>query len=151
MTERRYPKTPLVGVGAIVVGSKGVLLVKRDKDPGKGLWSIPGGVIEIGETNRDATRREILEETGIEIELLDLLGVIDVILPDLTGTIEYHGVLIHYLARALTEENYEETPEGEVNWFEPRILSSLKLHPIMKRILSEQQGRIESLFHTLST
>ena len=152
MTERRYPKSPMAGVGAIVVGAKGVLLVKRDKEPGRGLWSLPGGVIEIGETHRDAIKREVLEETGIEIELLDLIGVIgviDVIQPDSKGAIEFHGLLIHYLARAKTEESYEETPEGEVRWFEPDVLPTLELHPIMKKILHGQQKRIESLFNDL--
>ena len=134
------------GVGAIVVGKRGVLLVCRNKEPGKGLWGIPGGVIELGETHREAIKREVLEETGIEIELLDLLGVIDVIMPDSEGAIEYHGFMIHYIANAKTEESYEETPEGEVGWFEPKVLNSLKLHPIMKKILLDNRERIEYLF-----
>lgn len=150
LVERRYPKTPLAGVGAVVVGRKGVLLVRREKDPGRGLWSIPGGVIELGETHRAATEREILEETGIDIDLHELLGVIDVILPDDKGNIEYHGLMICYLARALNEDNYDETPEGEVGWFSPDALISLELHPLMKMILTDYRQDIEALYMEMS-
>jgi ADP-ribose pyrophosphatase YjhB (NUDIX family) len=119
MSKRRYPCFPIPGVGAIVVGSKGVLLVRRDKDPGKGLWSIPGGGVEIGETQEESVVREVNEEAGVQCEIIDLVSTADLITPDESERIEFHYVLNHYLARALTETTTPETPEAEVGWFHP--------------------------------
>ncbi|MFW9808599.1 MAG: NUDIX hydrolase [Candidatus Thorarchaeota archaeon] len=137
MNERRYPKFPIPGVGAIVVGSKGVLLVRRDKDPGKGLWSIPGGGVEIGETQEESVIREVLEETGVECKIIDLVNTADLITPDESGKIEYHYLLNHYLAKAQTETTIPETPEAEVGWFHPNDLPHDMASPrIVKLILS---------------
>ncbi len=135
----------MAGVAAIIAGKEGILLVKRDKDPGKGLWSIPGGVIKIGEPHRDAVVREALEETGIEVELLELADVVDVILPDMKGQIEYHGVLVVYFARPLAGEPRPENYESEVRWVKQDELSSIELHPLMKHILVDHERRISTM------
>ena len=119
MDNRRYPTHPYPGVGAIVVGSKGVLLARRDKSPGKDLWSFPGGGIELGETQEAAIIREVREETGVTCEVLSLLTTADLITADESGRIEYHYLLNHYLAKALTENTSPELPDGEVGWFHP--------------------------------
>lgn len=119
MNERSYPQFPIPGVGAIVVGSKGVLLVRRDKDPGKGLWSIPGGGVEIGETQEESLLREVEEETGVKCEIVSFVSTADLITADESGLIEFHFLLNHYLARALTEDTKPEVPEAEVGWFHP--------------------------------
>ncbi|TFG34356.1 NUDIX domain-containing protein [Candidatus Thorarchaeota archaeon] len=124
MAGRQYPSLPIPGVGAIVVGSKGVLLARRDKDPGKGLWSIPGGGVELGETQQEAIKREVLEETGIECEIIDFIDTVDLITKDENGDVEYHFILNHYLARATTESTRPETKTGEVGWFHPDNLPS---------------------------
>ena len=92
-------------------------MARRDKEPGKGLWSVPGGAVELGETQEEAAKREILEETGIHIEILRLLGTADLIERDPDGKIMFHYVLNHYIARPLDTETHAETPEGEVAWF----------------------------------
>ena len=117
MSARRYPAFPIPGVGAVVLGSKGVLLVRRDKDPGKGLWSIPGGGVEIGETQAEAVVREVQEETGIECEVIELISTDDIILHDADGRVEFHYLLNHYLTRAVGGEISQESPEAEVRWF----------------------------------
>ena len=117
MSARRYPAFPIPGVGAVVFGSKGVLLVRRDKDPGKGLWSIPGGGVEVGETQAEAVVREVQEETGIECEVIELISTDDVILHDADGQVEFHYLLNHYLTRAVGGEISQESPEAEVRWF----------------------------------
>ncbi|TFH06880.1 MAG: NUDIX domain-containing protein [Candidatus Thorarchaeota archaeon] len=119
MNDRRYPQHPIPGVGAIVVGRKGILLARRDKHPGEGFWSIPGGGVEIGENQKESVFREVLEETGIECEVLDLVSTDDLITLDDTGVVEFHFLLNHYLARALTEDTRPEFPNGEVAWFHP--------------------------------
>ena len=119
MNDRRYPDFPIPGIGAIVVGSKGVLLARRDKDPGQGLWSIPGGGVELGETQEASVIREVEEETGVKCEIIDFVSTADIITRDSSGKVEFHFLLNHYLARALTENTKPETEDGEVGWFHP--------------------------------
>ena len=119
MNERRYPQLPIPGVGVIVVGLKGVLLARRDKDPAKGFWSIPGGGVELGETQESSVIREVEEETGVKCEVLDFVSTADLITTDVSGEIEFHFLLNHFLARALTEHARPETEDGEVGWFHP--------------------------------
>ncbi|MEE8182302.1 MAG: NUDIX domain-containing protein [Candidatus Thorarchaeota archaeon] len=129
---RRYPSHPIPGVGAIVVGPAGLLLVRRDKEPGKGLWSIPGGAVELGETQNDAVVREVMEETGVQCVVLELVSTADLVTLDSEGRVEYHYLLNHYLARGLTMETRPETPAAEVTWFP---LDSLPLGEMPIRIL----------------
>ena len=124
MNDRRYPKHPIPGVGAIVVGRRGILLARRDKDPAKGFWSFPGGGVELGETQEASTIREVEEETGIKCEIVDFVSTADLITKDASGQIEFHFLLNHFLARALTEETRPETEDGEVGWFHPDNLPS---------------------------
>ncbi len=136
MRERVYPDLPILGVGAVVVGELGVLLVRRDKDPGKGLWSIPGGRVELGETLDVAIHREVLEETGIEIETIRDIGYTDLIMKDSDGKIQYHYFIVHFLTKALTKDVTSETPEAEVKWFPldtlPKDVPELIVDLIMK-------------------
>ncbi len=145
MNNREYPKYPLCGVGAFVIGPKGILMGRRDKDPGKGLWSVPGGVVELGETQADAVKREVLEETGVHIEVLRLLDTRDLIIHDDEGKIRFHYILNYFLARPLDMETKAETPTGEVGWFKfeelpkdemPELLweAMLQLREIIERM-----------------
>jgi len=95
--QRKYPPCPLIGVGALVVDKDRILVVLRENEPGKGLWSVPGGVLELGETTLEGAKREIREETGVEAEFDRLLDVVDSITRDEKGVICYHYVLIEFL------------------------------------------------------
>lgn len=97
--ERRYPDRPLVGVGAIVRDGDRILLVQRGRPPQSGRWSLPGGLVELGERLEDAVRREVQEETGLEVEVVSLAGVFERIVPDAEGRTEYHYVLLDYWCR----------------------------------------------------
>ena len=100
MSRREYPECARVGVGAVVLDGDLVLLVKRGGATLPGKWSIPGGLVELGETTREAVVREIAEECGIEIELVDVCGVLDRVVRDPEGRVRYHWVLVDYLAVA---------------------------------------------------
>ena len=141
---RRYPERPIPGVGAVVVGRLGVLLVRRDKDPGEGLWSIPGGVVELGESQHEAVTREVLEETGVHVEVIRMIDTADLILHDERGRVEFHYVLNHYLARALDESLREESPSVEVSWFHPDELPS-DMPDILRGLISSVRRDVDEL------
>jgi|SRR5580700_8132315 8-oxo-dGTP diphosphatase len=125
--KREYPETPLVGVGAIIIEEGRVVLVKRGHPPLEGKWSIPGGVLEVGETLRKAVVREALEETGLAVEPGELLGVFERVLPDDQGRMKYHYVLIDFLCRRVAGELVAGDDAEEVRWFRREELGSLEL------------------------
>src|SRR5947209_19454680 len=97
--DRRYPQRPLVGVGAILLRRDRILMAQRGKEPLKGWWSLPGGALETGESLKDAVRREVREETGLEILPVGVLEIFERIMRDASGAPEYHYVLIEYMCR----------------------------------------------------
>ena len=99
---RQYPERPIVGVGAIVLDGDCVLLVKRAHEPLKGEWSVPGGVVDVGETLEEAIRREVREETCLEVEVGPIVDVLDRIRYDPNGRVKFHYVLIDFLCRPLS-------------------------------------------------
>ncbi|MFX1269206.1 MAG: NUDIX hydrolase [Promethearchaeota archaeon] len=93
---RKYPVRPHIGVGILLIRDKSLLLVKRKYDPDAGYWSIPGGHLELGEKVIPAAEREGFEETGFKVKVTKLAGIIDKIVYDNGGKVEYHYVLINY-------------------------------------------------------
>lgn len=124
---REFPELPLVGIGAIIIEADRVVLVKRAHPPIQGHWSIPGGVLEVGEMVRDAAIREAREETGLIVEPGELLGVYDRILRDPEHRVQYHYVLIDFLCRAVGGELLAASDADEVQWFTREELPSLNL------------------------
>ena len=97
--KRLYPKKPLIGVGAVIVCNGRILLEKRKGEPGKGKWTIPGGLVELGERAEQTVIREVREETNLEVENPELIDVVDSITFDEDGRIKYHFVIIDYFVK----------------------------------------------------
>ncbi len=111
------------------------LLVKRMHEPSKGLWSIPGGLVDLGEPVEEAARREVEEETGVKIEVERLLDVIDNIVRDEEGKVRYHYVLVDYLARPLTGDVRADSDVLEAKWIRAGDLAEYDLTKTLRRLL----------------
>jgi 8-oxo-dGTP diphosphatase len=124
---REFPEVPFVGVGAIIIENARVVLVKRLHPPLQAEWSIPGGVLEVGEMIREAAIREAREETGLTVEPGELLGVYDRILRNPEKRVQYHYVLIDFLCRRVAGDLAAASDAAEVRWFRQEELAALKL------------------------
>lgn len=125
--KREFPEVPLVGVGAIIIEESRVLLVKRAHPPLQAQWSIPGGLLEVGELVREAAVREAREETGLIVDPGELLGVYDRVLRDPEQRVQYHYVLIDFLCRHVGGELDAASDATEVRWFTRDELPALNL------------------------
>lgn len=96
---REYPERPIVGVGAVIFDQGRVLLVQRGHAPMQGEWSLPGGALEVGETMEEGVKREVLEETGLEVGPVSIIEVFDRIARDDAGLVQFHYVLVDFLCR----------------------------------------------------
>lgn len=125
--QREHPKQPLIGVGALIVEDGRVVLIKRGKAPLLGEWSIPGGMLELGETLRQGAEREALEETGLVVRATELLGVFDRVVPDAEGKIIYHYVLIDFLCERISGELHAGADAADARWYKPEEVADLPL------------------------
>jgi len=124
---REYPESPFVGVGAVIVQNDRVLLIRRGTAPLLGEWSLPGGVLECGETLREAVAREAREETGLVVETGEMLGVYERIIPGDDGRVRYHFVLLDFLCRAVGGDLKAGSDAADVRWFSREELPALNL------------------------
>jgi 8-oxo-dGTP diphosphatase len=127
--KRKYPDHPIVGVGGIVFRDDQVLLIKRGKEPSLGQWSIPGGVVQTGETLKAAVIRELREETHLEVEVLAMAKVLDRIFHDPDGRVVYHYVLVDFLCRPKGGELRPDSDAEDGRFVPLRELSSYSLPP----------------------
>lgn len=135
--KREYPDCPRVGVGAVVVEGNRVLLVRRGIPPSRGLWAIPGGGVEIGETLAAAAEREILEETGIRIEAGRPVYTFDFIERDDSGRIRFHYVIVDLAARYLKGEVRAADDAADARWLTWEELRDLPVSKNTLRVLRE--------------
>lgn len=133
--KRDYPDRPIIGVGAVIVSHGRALLVRRATEPLRGEWSVPGGVLELGEKLHDGVRREVEEETGLEVEPQEVLEVFDSIFNDEQGRTQYHYVLIDYLCTVTRGEARAGSDVSEVQWVTEDELTALELRESIERVL----------------
>ena len=145
--QREFPQAPLVGVGAVVVHEGRVLLVRRGSEPLKGHWTLPGGLLELGESIVDGVARETREETGLVVEPLELVELIDRIHRD-AGRVRYHYVIADFLCRVTGGELCAASDADAVRWVERAEWSShsdLALDPITVRVIEKGWQRAQAL------
>jgi len=125
--KREYPDRPIVGVGAVIIDQERVLLVKRGSPPLQGEWSLPGGVVELGETLRAAAEREAHEETGLIVKAGEVLEVLDRIVPGKYGAPQYHYVLIDFLCIVKGGTLHAGSDADDVSWAGESEFAKFKL------------------------
>lgn len=136
-SKREYPDRPVVGVGGVVVSNGRALLIRRGSPPLVGQWSIPGGALEAGETLTEGVRRELLEETGIEVRVLDLIEVFERIEMDGRGQARYHYVVLDYLCTVLRGEARPASDAAGVAWASAEELQQYALTATATRVIEK--------------
>lgn len=136
MSDREYPARPIVGIGIVVIKGDSVLLVRRGKPPNVGAWTLPGGAQEVGETTEQAARRELLEETGLEVETLHFAATVDNIRRDADGRIRYHYTIIDFAARWVAGEPVAATDVTEATWAKLDALDEYGLWSEAHRVIA---------------
>ena len=135
--KREYPEQPIVGVGGIIFQEESVLLIRRGREPALGQWSIPGGVVDLGESLEKAVVREILEETGIEAEPLALVKVLDRIFRDREGRVAYHYVLVDFLCGYKKGEVRAGSDALEARFIPIAELDALSVIPVTREVIHQ--------------
>lgn len=136
MSERRlYPDKPLVGVGVLIQDDDKYLLIRRAAEPDAGLWSIPGGMVELGERAKEAAKREALEETGLEVEIVDVLGVVDKIVEGDGDRVKFHFVIVDYLAHPVGGSLEASSDALDARWVNPTDFRGYEMSPTLVELL----------------
>ncbi|MEM7172598.1 MAG: NUDIX hydrolase [Pseudomonadota bacterium] len=142
-----YPDRPVVGVGVVVVRGPAdcpeVLLIQRGKAPRAGSWSLPGGKQQLGESSRTAAAREVLEETGLSVEIADLLDVVDSLTHDEAGRISYHYSLIDFLAYWRGGDPVAASDAADVQWANPGDLARFSLWQETEKMIALALSRLD--------
>ncbi len=138
---RQYPSQPVVGVGVVVWREDQVLLIKRGKPPRAGQWSLPGGAQKLGETLAEAAEREVREETGIEIELGEIIATLDLIDRDDEGRVRHHYTLVDFMAEGLQAELQAGDDARDACWFGRAEIDQLDLWSETVRIIDLAAGK----------
>jgi 8-oxo-dGTP diphosphatase len=143
--ERTYPARPYIAVSAAVFLDGRVLIVRRAQPPAAGLYTLPGGVVELGETLAEAAVREVREETGLDIEPLGLVGYREVIARDINGLVERHFVIFPFAARWRTGEITLNEELAEARWLTPSELSGLQTTEGLAEIVGTALEKINAV------
>jgi mutator protein MutT len=141
--KRLYPDQPVVGVGAIILSHGKILLLKRRNDPAKGKWTIPGGVVEVGESLEDAVIRETKEETCLGVEAPRLIDVVYQVDKDEAGRVKYHFVIIDYLVKAKHGEPEATSDAEDVRWVAFDEVEDHDLTPSFRRFFKKNRKKLE--------
>ena len=141
---RSYPDRPILAVSAAIIRDGRVLLARRNRAPAFGLWTLPGGVVESGETLTEALIREIAEETGMAIEPVGLAGHREVLVRDASGKVERHFVILCFASRWIRGEPVLNEELAEANWLRPAEVAPLNTTEGLRDIIAAAFERMAS-------
>ena len=143
--KREYPTRPIVGVGAVIMHEGKLLLVKRGVEPARGKWSIPGGVVELGEMVRDAVIREVREECGLDIKIVrdSPIDVLDSLVTDEGGRLKYHYVLLQFLARPRGGNLKPSSDVLEARWVPLEEVETYNITKSLRLFLKRHQNELK--------
>jgi len=142
---RLYPKQPIVGVGALIICDGKLLLEKRKNEPGKGKWSIPGGLVELGESVQQTVIREVKEETGLDVESPEHVDVVDNVDRDERGGIKYHFVIIDYFVKLKGGKLEAASDAEELRWVAFNEVEKYDLTKTFREFVERNRDRLKSL------
>ena len=142
---RVYPKRPFVGVGALIIHDGRILLERRGNPPGRGQWSVPGGLVELGEAAEQTVLREVKEETGLEVEKPEHVDVVDDVQLDEEGRVKYHFVIIDYLVKLKAGKLRAASDAAELQWVPFGEVEKYDLTPTFRAFFQRNQKRLEQL------
>ena len=142
---RLYPKQPIVGVGAVIICNGKILLEKRKNEPGKGKWSVPGGLVELGESVEQTVTREVKEETGLEVEKPEHIDVVDNIIRDESGRVKYHFVIIDYFMRLKGGTLKAASDAEELKWVPLSDVEKYDLTKTFRAFFKRNRQKLEKL------
>jgi len=145
--QREYPARPITGIGAIIICNGKILLIKRGSEPGKGKWSIPGGLIELGETIHETVAREVKEETNLDAEAYKLVDVVDNVLRDEDGKIKYHYIIIDFLTKLKNTDLSKLNPAedaADAKWVPLSEVEKYDLTKTFRAFFQRNQKKLES-------
>jgi len=140
--DRLYPQRPFLAVSAAILRHGKVLIVRRARKPALGVYTLPGGVVEAGETLEEGVRREVREETALDIEPVTLAGHREVIIRDAQGRTERHFVILCFASRWLAGEPQLNDELDEARWIEPGDLAGLKTTEGLAEIVAAAVARL---------
>ena len=145
MVKRLYPKQPVIGVGAVVICDGKILLEKRKNEPGKGKWSVPGGLVELGESVEQTVMREVEEETGLEVEKPEHIDVVDNVVRDDNGEIMYHFVIVDYFVKLKGGTLKAASDAEELRWVTFDEVEKYDLTKTFKEFFQRNKQKLEKL------
>jgi ADP-ribose pyrophosphatase YjhB (NUDIX family) len=129
VSNREYPLRPILGVAGVVFLGDSILLAKRDQEPAKGEWSLPGGVVELGESLEDAVKREFLEEVSVRVAIGGLIQLVERVLRDSLGRVQYHYVIAEYWGDVIEGRPRASSDVSEIRLVEEADLAKMDVHP----------------------
>ena len=143
MVKRLYPKQPVVGVGAVIIKDGKILLEKRKSEPGRGKWSIPGGLVELGESVSQTVVREVAEETGLEVYAPELIDVVDNVVRDENGEVKYHFVIVDYFVKLKGGNMKASSDAEELQWVPLDEVEKYDLTKTFRAFIQRNKQKLE--------
>ena len=145
MLNRLYPEQPLVGIGAIIICNGKILLEKRKGEPGRDKWTVPGGLVELGESAEQTVMREVKEETNLEVEQPELVDVVNSVTTDENGKIKYHFVIVDYFVKLKGGTLKVADDAAELRWVEFSEVEKYDLTRSFREFFRRNRQKLEKL------